>query len=46
MPFSERGRRVALARTDVSEERIASIINVESVKNTGTTFAVTSILLI
>jgi hypothetical protein len=35
-------RRVALVRTDVSEERIASIIGVERIGELGTTLAVTS----
>jgi hypothetical protein len=35
-------RRVALVRTDVSEERIASIINVTRIGGLGTTSAVTS----
>jgi hypothetical protein len=35
-------RRVALVRTDVSEERIASIIRVTSIGEVGTTIAVTS----
>jgi hypothetical protein len=36
-------RRVVLARTDVSEERSASIIRVTRIGELGTTFAVTSI---
>jgi hypothetical protein len=35
-------RRVALARTDVSEERSASIIRVTRIGELGTTLAVTS----
>jgi hypothetical protein len=35
-------RRVALVRTDVSEERIASIISVTRIVELGTTLAVTS----
>jgi hypothetical protein len=35
-------RRVALVRTDVSEERSASIIRVTKVDEPGTTVAVTS----
>jgi hypothetical protein len=35
-------RRVALARTDVSEGRIASIIRVTRIGELGTTLAVTS----
>jgi hypothetical protein len=37
-------RRVALAKTDVSEERIASIIRVTRISELGTTLAVTDIL--
>jgi hypothetical protein len=33
-------RRVALVRTDVSEERIASIIKVERISKPGTTLAI------
>jgi hypothetical protein len=36
MPFSGMCRRVALARTDVSEERIVSIIRVERISELGT----------
>jgi hypothetical protein len=32
-------RRMALARTDISEERIASIIRVKEIIALGTTFA-------
>jgi hypothetical protein len=35
-------RRVALVRTDVSEESIASIIRMESIGELGTTLAITS----
>jgi hypothetical protein len=35
-------RRVALVRTDISEERIASIIKVTRIGELGTTLAVTS----
>jgi hypothetical protein len=35
-------RRVAVVRTDVSEERIASIIRVTRIGEIGTTLAVTS----
>jgi hypothetical protein len=35
-------RRVALLRTDVSEELIASIIRVKAIGELGTTIAVTS----
>jgi hypothetical protein len=35
-------RRVALVRTDISEERIASIIRVTRIGELGTMFAVTS----
>jgi hypothetical protein len=35
-------RRVALVRTDVSKERIASIIRVTKIGEVGTTLAVTS----
>jgi hypothetical protein len=35
-------RRMALVRTDVSEERIASIIRVTRIGELGTTLAVTS----
>jgi hypothetical protein len=41
MPYSEMLRRVALARIDVSEERIASIIRATGVGELGT-LAVTS----
>jgi hypothetical protein len=43
MASSEMLRRVALVRTDVSEERIASIIRVEETSELGTTLAVTRI---
>jgi hypothetical protein len=39
---SEMLRRVALVRTDVSQECIASIIRVTSIVELGTTLAVTS----
>jgi hypothetical protein len=42
MPSSEMLRRVTLVRTDVSEERISSIIKVERVGKLGTTLVVTS----
>jgi hypothetical protein len=42
MPSSEILRRVALVRTDVSEERMASIIKVIRIGELGTTLAVTS----
>jgi hypothetical protein len=35
-------RRVALVRTDISEERIASILRVRRIGELGTTLAVTS----
>jgi hypothetical protein len=35
-------RRVALVRTDVSEERSASFINVTTIGELGTTLAVTN----
>jgi hypothetical protein len=42
MPSSGMLRLVALVRTDVSEERIASIIRVTRIGELGTTLAVTS----
>jgi hypothetical protein len=42
MPSRGMLRRVALARTDVSEEHIASIIRVKGISELGTTLAVTS----
>jgi hypothetical protein len=42
MPSSEMLRRVALVRTDVSEEHIASIIRVTGIGELGTMLAVTS----
>jgi hypothetical protein len=42
MPFSGMLCRVVLVRTDVSEERIASIIRVTRIGELGTTLAVTS----
>jgi hypothetical protein len=42
MPSSGMILRVALLRTDVLEERIASIIRVKSINEVGTTLAVTS----
>jgi hypothetical protein len=42
MPSPGMVRRVALVRTDVSEERIACIINVARIGELGTTLAVTS----
>jgi hypothetical protein len=42
MPTSGMLRRVALVRTDISEERIASIIKVTRIGELGTTLAVTS----
>jgi hypothetical protein len=42
MPSSRMLRRVALVRTDVSEERVASMIRVTRISELGTTLAVTS----
>jgi hypothetical protein len=42
MPSSWIWCRVALLRTDVSEERIASIITVQRITKLGTTLAVTN----
>jgi hypothetical protein len=42
MPSSGIVRRVALVRTDVSEERIASIIRVTRIGEIGPTLAVTN----
>jgi hypothetical protein len=42
MPFAGTLRRVALIRTDVSEELSASIIRVTRISELGTTFAVTN----
>jgi hypothetical protein len=42
MPSSGMLRRVALVRTEVSEERSASIFNVTRIDDLGTTLAVTS----
>jgi hypothetical protein len=42
MPSSEMLRRVALVRTDVSEQRIASISRVTRIGELGTTLAATS----
>jgi hypothetical protein len=42
MPSSGMLRRVALVRTDVSEERMASIITVTRIGELGTTLAGTS----
>jgi hypothetical protein len=42
MPSSGMFRRVFLVRTDVSEERIASIIRVTRIAELGTTLAITS----
>jgi hypothetical protein len=42
MPYAGMWRRVNPVRTDVSEERIASIIRVERISELGTTSAVTS----
>jgi hypothetical protein len=42
MPSSRMLRPVALVRTDVSEERIASIIRMTIIDELGTTLAVTS----
>jgi hypothetical protein len=42
MPSSGMLRRVALVRTDVSEELSASIIRVTRISELGTTLAVTS----
>jgi hypothetical protein len=41
MPFSGMTRRVALRRTEVSEERIASIVRMTRIGELGTTLAVT-----
>jgi hypothetical protein len=41
MPSSGMLRRVALVRTDVSEERIASVIRVTKIGELGTSLAVT-----
>jgi hypothetical protein len=45
MPFSGMVRRLALVRTDVSEELSASIISVKKIGELGTTLAVTSTLM-
>jgi hypothetical protein len=42
MPSYGMLRRVALVRTDIAEERIASIIRVTRISELGTTLAVTS----
>jgi hypothetical protein len=42
MPSSGTLRRVAFVRTDISEERSASIIRVTKIGELGTTLAVTS----
>jgi hypothetical protein len=42
MPSSRKLRRVALVRTDVSEEHIASIIRVTRISDLGTTLVITS----
>jgi hypothetical protein len=42
MPWPGMLRRVALLRTDVSEESIASIVKVTRIGELGTTLAVTS----
>jgi hypothetical protein len=42
MPSSGMLRRVALVRTDVSEESISSIIRVKRIGELGTTLAVTA----
>jgi hypothetical protein len=42
MPYSGALRRVALLKTEVSEESIASIIRVTRIGEIGTTLAVTS----
>jgi hypothetical protein len=44
MPSTELLRRVALVKTDVSEERSASIIRVTIIDDLGTTLAVTRLL--
>jgi hypothetical protein len=44
MPSSEMLRRVALVRTDVSEELSASFIRVTGIGDPGTTLAVTSVV--
>jgi hypothetical protein len=41
MPYSGMLRRVALVRTDVSEEHITSIIRVTRMGEPGTTLAIT-----
>jgi hypothetical protein len=42
MPFSWILRHVALVKTDLSEERISSIIRVKGINELGTTLAATS----
>jgi hypothetical protein len=42
MPSSGLWRRVALVRTDVSEERVASIFRVDRISELETAFAITS----
>jgi hypothetical protein len=42
MPYSEMSRRVALVRTEVSEERIASINMVKKIGELGTMLIVTN----
>jgi hypothetical protein len=42
MPFSEMSFRVTLLRTGVSEERVASIISVEGIRELRRMIAVTS----
>jgi hypothetical protein len=42
MPTSRMLRRAALLRTDISEERISSIIRVTRIGEIGTTLAVTN----
>jgi hypothetical protein len=40
MPSSGKWRRVDLVKTDISEERVVSIIRVEKISELGTTLAV------
>jgi hypothetical protein len=42
IPCSEMLRRVAIVRTDVKKERIASVVRVTGIGELGTTLAVTS----
>jgi hypothetical protein len=45
MPYSELFRRVAIVRTDVSEERSASIIKVARIGELGKTLSIKDISL-